>query len=72
MTPGLYLHSGWAWWWHLLRTLKKAAHLLYTVVGGCLVLSETLLEGLERLCTGLADPTDDGAKERAPRASRLC
>lgn len=71
VTPGLYLYGGWAWWWHLLRTLKKAAHLLRAVAGGCLVLSETLLEGLEWLCTGLADLTDDGTTERAPRVSRF-
>lgn len=72
VTPGLYLHGGWARWWHLLRTLKKAAHLLRAVAGGRLILPETLLEGLEWLCAGLADLTNDGAAGRAPRVSRLC
>lgn len=65
------LYGGWAWWWHLLRTLKKAPHLLRAVAGGCLVLSETLLEGLEWLCTGLADPTDDGMGGRASSNAHL-
>lgn len=37
--------------------------MLCTVAHGCLILSKTLLEGLKRLSTGLADLTDDWAVE---------
>lgn len=57
--PPPHLHS----WLHLLSTLQEAAHMLCTVAHGCLILSKTLLEGLKRLSTGLADLTDDWAVE---------
>lgn len=37
--------------------------MLCTVAHCCLILSETLLKGLKRLSTGLADLTDDWAVE---------
>lgn len=44
---------------HLLSTLQEAAYMLCTVSHCCLILSKTLLKGLKRLSTGLADLTDD-------------
>lgn len=46
---------------HLFSTLQEAAYMLCAVAHGCLILPETLLKGLKRLCTGLADLTDDWA-----------
>jgi len=39
--------------------------MLCTVAHGCLILSKTLLKGLKRLSTGLADLTDDWVGGRA-------
>lgn len=45
--------------------------MLCAVAHGCLILPETLLKGLKRLCTGLADLTDDWVGGRALRDAHL-